>query len=262
MSLLTFLRLPEAVNASDLDLPQSTQRQRGIIQQKHFLKSLYIDFYRSFEVSLKDVSKPRVIVEFGSGGGFLKEIIADVISTEILDINGIDVRCSATQIPFKANSVDAFLLFDVLHHIPDVEAFFREAQRCLKPGGRILMIEPANTFFSNFIYTNFHHEPFNPRGKWALDSTGPLSGANGALPWIVFDRDRGRFEKEFPQLEIKVLKVHTPFRYLLSGGLSFRQLLPSSMYPVVKGLEWLLTPLNPFIGMFMSINLEKKSHAN
>jgi SAM-dependent methyltransferase len=258
MSILNALRLPQAVDAKDLDLPQSTQRHRDIIQNKYFLKSLYIDFYKSFAKSLNHVKKPRTIIEFGSGGGFLKEIVADVITTEIIDINGIDIRCSATQMPFKNDSVDAFILFDVLHHIPDPEAFFREANRCLKIGGRILMIEPANTIFGRFIYQNFHHEAFDPKAGWTLASSGPLSSANGALPWIVFVRDRRKFQTKFKSFEIRSVKMHTPFRYLLSGGLSFRQLLPSVTYPLIKGLEWILSPLNPWIGMFMTIEIIKK----
>jgi hypothetical protein len=34
---------------------------------------------------------------------------------------------------------------------------------------------------------------------WSFPAVGPLSGANGALPWILFERDRARFEREFPQ---------------------------------------------------------------
>lgn len=256
--ILSFFRLPEAVDNRDLDHPQSTQLHRKIIQQKLFLKSLYIDFYRYFQGCVADIALPRVIVELGSGGGFLREIISDVIYTDIIDIDGIDVRCSATQMPFKNKSVDAFILFDVLHHIPDPEEFFRHALRCLKDGGRVIMIEPANTVFSRFIYRNFHHEPFDPAAGWRLHVSGPLSGANGALPWIIFFRDRRYFQQKFDALEIRSVKIHTPLRYLLSGGLSFRQMVPCAAYPLVKGLERLLAPFNNFFGMFMTVELMKK----
>lgn len=47
--------------------------------------------------------------------------------------------------PFQDKSVSAFMMIDVLHHIKDSRQFFKEMQRCLKPGGKIVMIEPANT---------------------------------------------------------------------------------------------------------------------
>ena len=78
------------------------------------------------------------------------------------------------------------------------------------------------------------------------------------IPWIIFFRDRKLFEKEYPGLKIVKLKPHTPFRYLLSGGFSYRQLLPSFTYKWMANLELLLSPFNKFIGMFYTIELAKR----
>ena len=73
------------------------------------------------------------------------------------------------------------------------------------------MIEPWVTPWSRLIYTKLHHEPFNPESeKWDFPSSGPLSGANGALPWIVFCRDRHLFEERYPQWEIVTIKPMMP----------------------------------------------------
>ena len=96
------------------------------------------------------------------------------------------------------------------------------------------MIEPASTLWSSFIYKNFHHEPFNPSGGWGFKKDGRFSSANGAIPWIVFCRGKQRFEKEFPSMEVLELKNHTPFRYLISVGVSMKQLLPSFTYDIIK----------------------------
>ena len=149
-------------------------------------------------------------------------------------------------------------MIDVLHHVSDAAAFFKEVTRCLKPGGKVVMIEPANTPWSRFIHRNFHHERFDTTAGWALAGAGPFSGANLALAWIIFYRDRQKFEREFPALKITGLENHTPLRYLVSGGLSFRQLLPSFTYNAVKGLENLLKPLNGRLGMFLTVRLEKE----
>jgi hypothetical protein len=39
-------------------------------------------------------------------------------------------------------------------------------------------------------------------------------GANDALPWIIFARDRLKFEQEFPDWRIETIKPIMPFRYL------------------------------------------------
>jgi hypothetical protein len=77
---------------------------------------------------------------------------------------------------------------------------FDGAVRSLRPGGRMIMLEPWVTPFSRLIYGFAHHEPFAPAaGDWGFAAGDRLLAANGALPWIVFERDRSRFEAEFPK---------------------------------------------------------------
>jgi len=260
VGLLDFLKLPEAGTIQDLDSPEATLLHRRIIQSKPFLKSLYGDFYQTLICEIPDGAS-KLCVELGSGGGFIKEIYPQIVTSDLLPLEGVDRCFSVMEMPFEAGTVDAFLMIDVFHHIPDSELFLKEMNRCLKPGGRIVMIEPANTFWGRFIYQNFHHEPFDPEAGWKFEPGGPLSSANGALPWIIFSRDRKQFKTKFPSLEIKKFQAHTPLRYLISGGGSMKQLLPSFSYPVIKTLEWCAAPLNAFLGMFYFIVLQKNENS-
>ncbi len=273
MKIIEWLKLPETMDIEDLDDPATTLLHAEIIQKKTFLKKLYIDFYKQFKKAVSD-SENKVLVELGSGGGFIKEVISNVITSDVLELPNVDKVFSALDMPFEEASVDAFFMFNVLHHITEPRAFFREALRCLKVWGRVVMIEPANTLWSRFIYKNFHHEAFDTQApewccrgqaKWelgtrkagTLQKSGPLSGGNGALAWIIFWRDRKIFESEFPSLRIVRMRNHTPLRYLLSGGLTLRQLVPSFSYPAVKAIEYTLPPINDLLGMFQTIELEK-----
>jgi SAM-dependent methyltransferase len=60
---------------------------------------------------------------------------------------GLDVRtaaCEAEHLPFEDGSFDLVLGHAVLHHLPDLEAAFREFHRVLRPGGRIVFAgEPS-----------------------------------------------------------------------------------------------------------------------
>jgi len=256
MKIIQWLKLPEVRGIEDFDDPAVTILHGEIIQRKGFLKRTYIDFYKEF---LKAVPDPqgKVLIELGSGGGFIKEVIGNVITSDILELPNVDKVFSAVEMPFDENSVDAFFMIDVLHHISDPRAFFGEAVRCIKAGGKVVMIEPANTAWSRFIYKNFHHEAFDTGSDWELGEGGPVSHGNGALPWIIFQRDRKVFEDEFPSLRIAGMRNHTPLRYLLSGGLTLRQLFPSFTYPAVKAIEYVLTPLRDILGMFQTIEIEK-----
>ena len=60
---------------------------------------------------------------------------------------GLDVRtaaCEAASLPFDDGSFDLVLGHAVLHHLPDLDAAFREFHRVLRPGGRIVFAgEPS-----------------------------------------------------------------------------------------------------------------------
>jgi len=251
------LRLPEARTIKDLDDPSATVLHAQILRQKKFLFEVYKEWYGRFKDGLGELNGGNVIVELGSGGGFIKDVIPSVITSDILQIPIIDVCFSGESMPFADASIDAFLMIDVFHHIKEPAHLLKEMDRCLKKGGKIIMIEPANTLWARFVWQNFHHENFNPKDGWKIEGYGPMSNANGALPWIIFCRDRKKFESTFSALHIKRIQYHTPLLYLLSGGMSMKQLLPGFCYGLIKVVEFLLTPVNGGVAMFFTIQLEK-----
>lgn len=52
------------------------------------------------------------------------------------------VECTIDSAPDEV--FDVVILFSVVHHIPDRDALFREIRRRLKPGGRILAVDPTH----------------------------------------------------------------------------------------------------------------------
>ncbi|MFN8255430.1 MAG: class I SAM-dependent methyltransferase [Bacteroidales bacterium] len=239
-----------------IDSVERTLEHRKLIKNKPFLHRIYLDWYNWFLKIIPELPQGKII-ELGSGGGFLKELAPQVICSDLIDLPHNDLTFSALDMPFEENEISGILMVDTFHHIPDAEKFLAEAVRVMKPGAEILMIEPANSIFGRFIYKNFHHEPFYPKGTWKIEPTGPLSGANGALPWIVFERDRKKMEKLFPSLKIISIRYHSPFIYLFSGGVSYKQILPSKLYPLVKFIDNILTFFSKHFSMFVSIRLQK-----
>ncbi|NIT26661.1 MAG: methyltransferase domain-containing protein, partial [Candidatus Aminicenantes bacterium] len=127
--------------------------------------------------SIKDLPAGPII-ELGSGPGFIKEIIPSAKTSETFLIPNLDLVFSGHHLPFKDKSISCLLMLDVFHHIPNPSEFLKEAERCLRKGGRIIMVEPFNTSFGRFFYQNFHHECFDPDSGWEHLEGGPLSGAN------------------------------------------------------------------------------------
>ena len=254
--MLSFLRLKD-IDRYDLDDPRRTLHHKEIIDQKPFLKKLYIEWYTEIKNRCKGIPEGKII-ELGSGGGFMKEVYPEITTSDILELEDNDLTFNALDMPFEDNSISAFVMVDVFHHVPDSEKFLSEMQRCLKPGGKIVMSEPCVSTWAKFIFTRFHHEPFNVKGDWTIPGSGPMSDANGALPWIVFERDYQRFSTSFTQLELIEIKHHTPLRYLLSGGVSMIQLVPSWSFAFLKGLERFFQIFNRRFALFQFIEVKKK----
>lgn len=254
-SLLNLLKEPE-IKKLNVDDPSTVEIHKQMIQKKPLLLDVYSSYYNKF-VNVSKRVPSGLQVEIGSGGGFLKKYLPDVITSDILDLPHIDKVFSAENIELEDSTVSAFFLLDVFHHIKNPRQFFNEIQRCLIPDGRLVMIEPANTFWGRFIRKNFHHEPHDERAGWEMNGSNPMSDANLALPWIVFFRDKNLFEQEFPNLSIVRCKNHTPLRFLLSGGITYRSIIPAFMTPIVKIAEYLLSPFNGFLGMHVTIEIKK-----
>lgn len=240
----------------DIDDPNTTHLRRQIIQEKRFLRQIYHEWYAMIVAALPAGDAP--VLELGSGAGFLNEMLPNLITSEIFYDPNIEAVLDGQKLPFADQSLRAIVMTDVLHHLPQSRHFFMESARCVQSGGAIVMIEPWVTPWSQLIYTYLHHEPFRPDAtEWSFPTTGPLSGANGALPWILFERDRTQFEQEFPEWAIQSITPIMPFRYLVSGGVSLRTLMPNWSFALWRGLENLLQPWRSNQAMFAQIILKR-----
>ena len=135
-------------------------------------KSVLRDLYRKWYGSIAKALKPGITLELGGGSGNLKDFFPDTISTDVLFAPWLDAVLDAHALPFQNESLDGIVLFDVLHHLSRPMHFFSEARRVLKPGGRIVMMEPYVSWFSYPVYRFFHQEGL----QWKADPfyNGPL----------------------------------------------------------------------------------------
>ncbi len=240
----------------NLDDPRTTALRQRIIRENRFLEKLYVEWYKSIVRSLPDTEGP--IVELGAGAGFMKEYIPELIASDKLIVPEISIGLDAHQLPFDKGRLKAIVMIDVLHHLSRPHIFFSDAAECLKTGGVIIMIEPWVSGWSRFVYRRLHHEPFDPDiSDWGVPERGPLSGANSAMPWVIFERDLPIFVKEFPQLKVNSIKLLTPFRYFLSGGVSFRPLMPAWSFDTFRRFENILKPWFRHLAMFAQIKIVK-----
>jgi SAM-dependent methyltransferase len=167
----------------------------------------------------------------------------------------------AQNMPFEDASIRGIYGINCFHHFPDPDKFFKELERVLVKNGGCVLIDPYyGTVAKRFYKKIFDQETFDmTQKKWSNSALGFMNNANQALSYIVFIRDKKEWEKKYPGLEIVYQKpLNNYMRYLLSGGLNFRQVLPSFFSPVIRFFEFLFSPVNSIFALHHIIVIRKK----
>lgn len=227
-----------------------------IIREKWLLREVYGEWYAALAHA---VGGRRPVLEIGAGAGYLRERLPSLIASDVRVTPAATLVCDAQHLPCLDASLGAVVMTNVLHHMPDAGRLLREMARAVRSGGRLAAIEPWVTPWSRWVFSRLHHEPFDPAApSWTFPPRGPLSAANGALPWMMFARDRARFEREHPEWSIVSLRPGWPLRYLLSGGVSMRSVVPPITGPVWRAIERRLDARPDRWAMFALVVLERR----
>jgi SAM-dependent methyltransferase len=229
---------------------------RKIWRRKPILRRIYFDKWDK----MMAYAKKGKILEIGSGPGTFKEYCPEAILLDIVANPWIDVVGDGLNLPFKNKSIDTIIFVDVLHHMADPLYFLKEAQRILKPGGRLIMEEPYVSKIAHLVYL-VHHEDCNlncDKNDYKLASDKKALEANIAIPTVMFGRDFKRVKRKIPQLKLIHLDKYDYFFHLLYGNFSYKQLIPSFFYQPLKKLEQNLRFLKEILSFKMLVVLEKK----
>src|SRR5439155_6404012 len=144
-------------------------------------------------------------IELGSGFAPLKQRLPDLVTTNVKPTPRSDIVVDAHAIPYPDSSLANIVAVDVLHHLADPARFLDEARRTLRPGGRVVAVEPYTSPLWTVAYRLFHHErtepgidPFEPDPTLAARA---MEG-NQALPTVLFFRRDAEFRRRWPELRI------------------------------------------------------------
>jgi SAM-dependent methyltransferase len=258
--LINYLRNPQ-LNDLDVDSIDRLDLHRRLLMQKRMLRDVFYEFHENFKrLSAKYFSSDGVEIELGSGVSPMRDLFPDVLATDIVYSSSMDMVLNAEKMDLKDESVKVFYGQNCFHHFSKPESFFQEINRVLTPGGGLIILEPYYGPVASFVFKRlFSSEGFDKKFKsWETPATGPMNGANQALSYIVFVRDRKEFELKFPDLKIVHHEICGNYlKYMLSGGLNFRQLIPDRMAGLVTAIEKLLNPLNHVLGLHHIIVIRK-----
>jgi SAM-dependent methyltransferase len=220
--------------------------------RKPVLRLIYEDFYERIVSACTAGST----IEIGGGIGNLKQRLPRVWATDIQFAPWLDCVADAQRLPFAAGAAANIVMVDVLHHIEFPVVFFREVQRILSSGGRLIMVEPAITWGSSAFYRLFHQEPVrmsvDPLAEGLPDASRNPYDSNQAIPTLLATRHREQFHQQFPSLRMVRVDWFSFVVYPCSGGFKPWNLIPAIFARRALALE---RTLERFVGRFAAFRM-------
>ena len=228
--------------------------------RKPILRTLYGDFYRLIAKHLSKLPSGK-IVELGSGLGNIHDVIPECIRTDLFPNPWIDQVENAYKLSFADQAVSDLILTDVFHHLKYPGTALKELHRVLQKGGQVIMLEPCISALGLIVYGALHSEPiaikkeiewFAPE-DWSPESVDYYAAQGNASRIFVGRRFRQNL-KDWKKVETIRLSA---IAYTASGGYSKPQLYPTSMLPVIKGMEKILDLFPALFATRVLVVLEK-----
>ncbi len=236
------------------------------LQNNRNLMFWYQELYRDVFRTVPDIAQKRVL-EIGSGTSPLKMFLPNVITSDVLALEHLDIVFDCHNIADLSevpdHGIDVITLTNVLHHLRDPLHFLRSATCKLTKGGEIFIVEPYFSLLSYPLFKFLHHEPVDfGISRPVLDTVdGPLSSSNQAMPHMIFF-SRPNWLRELTDCydldEIR-FEFFTSLAYMVTGGISRIFPVPNSIYrPYLVLDRFLARALPKIFASFFSVRLVAK----
>jgi hypothetical protein len=225
----------------------ATLRNRARLGANKNLLFWYDQLYRD---QFKDFPNPAAlsILEVGSGTSPLKQFLPNIITSDVLDLDYLDLVFDCHEIDkldaIKDNSIDVITVTNVLHHLKDPIGFLNRAASKLKHAGKVIATEPFFSLVSSPIFRYLHPEPvdFEISEPELKNVRGPLASANIALPWLIFFRRRDWVDNLSANYDVAKCSVRffSAVSYMVTGGISHKLPVPTWLYRAVCPMDLFL----------------------
>ncbi len=222
-------------------------------------KPLLREIYHAWWDAIIQWMVPGRSLELGAGiSRFRERLGRECVATDVLRSDWIDLVCDGQHMPFAAMSFSNIVCVDVVHHVADPFRLLSEVARVLTPGGRFICVEPYMSPLGAAIRWLFHHEAAEHRHTG--DCEGPKNAWSSELevPTRLFFQDVEQLERSCPSLTIRTRSRWPALTYALSGGFTYRQLIPEWFVPSVRAADRMLEWAAPAVAMKALIVLEKR----
>lgn len=229
-------------------------------ESKPLLQEVYMLFYQEiFRYLRTDITGDTV--ELGSGIGNLKRAIPNVVTTDIFPNTWIDRVENAYALTYAPQSVAHLILFDVFHHLEFPGTALAEFLRVLKPGGRVIIFDPAVSLLGFLVYGLCHPEPIGwskpitwqePRGFDPYAAAYYAAQGNSAR---IFFSDA--YAKDLQSWRFVIKKRMSAISYVAAGGYRAPQMYPMSFLGAMRWVDRLCDQFPALFATRLLVVLEK-----
>jgi len=243
-----------------------TLRNRARLGSNRNLLFWYRELYRDQFKDLPDPAKLSIL-EIGSGTSPLKQFYPNIVTSDVLDLDYLDLVFDCHEIDrldaVRDDSLDVITLTNVLHHLKSPIAFLNSGAAKLKRGGKVIATEPFFSLLSTLIWKHLHREPvdFEVSMPELAQAHGPVTSANQALPWLIFFRRRDWLQRLNESFDVANLSAR-PFSslsYMATGGISHKLPVPHFLYRALLPVDLAFSRCFPHVcAAFFTLTLTRR----
>lgn len=164
---------------------------------------------------------PGPTLELGSGPGLFAAYHPNMVTCDIVATGSVQVCADAHALPFAPASFGNVAGIDVLHHLARPGVALAAIAQVLKPGGRLVLVEPWAGPFGWLIYRFLHHEDCRRvADPWraAMPPDKPPLEGNAMIPKMLLAERVAELAEFAPGLLVRRIEHFGWLSYLSTGG--------------------------------------------
>jgi len=201
-----------------------------------------------FAFLVENIDPDQRVLEVGAGQGTVRSFLPGVqlIQTDVHDGDWLDAVASAEALPFADGEFDALICIAAIHHMDYPLAALKEFSRVIRPGGKILILEPhASWLLRRLLSVRGHEyvdESVDPFGPEACQRNDDNWDGNNVIGDLIFDQPE-RLKDRLPELEMTHRRFSECVLFMNSGGVNHKAPhvpLPMFVLKMIRGLDGVL----------------------
>jgi len=189
----------------------------------HKPNNLFMLLKTRYEWMNKYLEGRNKIIELGAGAGFSQFFIKkDIILSDVVKHDWIDLKIDALNPEIDDDSVDVIICSHMIHHLASPVKFFETISHKIKKDGLVIIQEIETSLVMKVLLRLMKHEGWSDsinvfdKNEVCNQESDPWS-ANCSIPKLLFKNEE-KFHKEIKNFKLIKNEVNEFLLFPFSGG--------------------------------------------